>query len=54
MPVHLSCFQLSALADLDPFLVCSFLAVVINFDMPASAETYLHRIGRSGRYGHLG
>jgi ATP-dependent RNA helicase DDX6/DHH1 len=28
--------------------------VVINFDMPKSSETYLHRIGRSGRYGHLG
>lgn len=28
--------------------------VVINFDFPKHAETYLHRIGRSGRYGHLG
>lgn len=28
--------------------------VVINFDFPRSSETYLHRIGRSGRYGHLG
>jgi len=28
--------------------------VVINFDFPKNAETYLHRIGRSGRYGHLG
>ena len=28
--------------------------VVINFDFPKYAETYLHRIGRSGRYGHLG
>lgn len=28
--------------------------VVINFDFPRMAETYLHRIGRSGRYGHLG
>lgn len=28
--------------------------VVINFDMPKYAETYLHRIGRSGRFGHLG
>lgn len=28
--------------------------VVINFDFPGSAETYLHRIGRSGRFGHLG
>lgn len=28
--------------------------VVINFDFPRHSETYLHRIGRSGRYGHLG
>jgi ATP-dependent RNA helicase DDX6/DHH1 len=28
--------------------------VVINFDYPKYAETYLHRIGRSGRFGHLG
>jgi translation initiation factor 4A len=27
---------------------------VINFDLPASAECYLHRIGRSGRYGRKG
>lgn len=28
--------------------------VVINFDFPKTSETYLHRIGRSGRFGHLG
>ncbi len=28
--------------------------VVINFDFPKTAETYLHRIGRSGRFGHYG
>lgn len=28
--------------------------VVINFDFPQTAETYLHRVGRSGRFGHLG
>lgn len=32
----------------------STVNVVINFDFPKSAETYLHRIGRSGRFGHLG
>lgn len=30
------------------------LNVVINFDFPRSSNTYLHRIGRSGRFGHLG
>jgi ATP-dependent RNA helicase DDX6/DHH1 len=28
--------------------------VVINFDFPRNSESYLHRIGRSGRFGHLG
>jgi ATP-dependent RNA helicase DDX6/DHH1 len=28
--------------------------VVLNFDFPKTAETYLHRIGRSGRFGHFG
>ena len=28
--------------------------VVVNFDFPRSSDTYLHRIGRSGRFGHLG
>jgi superfamily II DNA/RNA helicase len=27
---------------------------VINFDIPKSVETYLHRIGRSGRWGRKG
>ncbi len=45
------------------FLICTDLItrgidvkqvnVVINFDFPKAAETYLHRIGRGGRFGHL-
>jgi superfamily II DNA/RNA helicase len=27
---------------------------VINFDIPRSVDTYLHRIGRSGRWGRKG
>ena len=30
------------------------LSLVINFDLPMSKETYIHRIGRSGRYGRKG
>jgi ATP-dependent RNA helicase DDX6/DHH1 len=27
--------------------------VVVNFDFPRNSETYLHRIGRSGRFGTI-
>lgn len=30
------------------------ISVVINFDIPKCVHTYLHRIGRSGRYGRKG
>mmetsp|Transcript_75278 Transcript_75278/g.189412 ORF Transcript_75278/g.189412 Transcript_75278/m.189412 type:complete len:132 (+) Transcript_75278:968-1363(+) len=30
------------------------LSVVVNFDLPASIETYYHRIGRCGRFGRRG
>ena len=40
-------------SDLTIFLFQA-VNVVINFDFPKMAETYLHRIGRSGRFGHLG
>ncbi len=30
------------------------LGVVINYDLPDVAETYVHRIGRTGRAGHSG
>lgn len=30
------------------------LSLVVNFDLPREKETYIHRIGRSGRYGRKG
>lgn len=30
------------------------LSLVINYDLPTSIENYLHRIGRSGRFGRKG
>lgn len=30
------------------------VSLVINYDMPSDRESYLHRIGRSGRYGRKG
>ena len=30
------------------------VAVVINYDLPKSKEMYMHRIGRSGRFGRKG
>ncbi len=32
----------------------SNIELIINFDMPESAEDYVHRIGRTGRAGHSG
>ena len=30
------------------------VSLVINYDLPNNRELYIHRIGRSGRFGHLG
>ena len=30
------------------------VGIVINFDLPREIETYIHRIGRSGRFGRKG
>lgn len=30
------------------------VSLVINYDLPTSRENYLHRIGRSGRFGRKG
>ena len=30
------------------------IELVINYDLPDDAENYVHRIGRTGRAGHLG
>ena len=30
------------------------VSVVINYDVPTKVESYIHRIGRSGRYGRKG
>jgi len=30
------------------------VSLVINYDLPANRENYIHRIGRSGRFGRKG
>merc|ERR1719440_285620 len=40
---------------LDKLLVeCSFPSIAINYDMPEEGDTYLHRVGRAGRFGTKG
>jgi len=53
----LTIFPLHNLCTIDLFtrgIDIQSVNVVINFDFPKNSETYLHRIGRSGRFGHLG
>jgi ATP-dependent RNA helicase DDX6/DHH1 len=52
---HLTTFSLFLSTDLfTRGIDIQSVNVVINFDFPKNSETYLHRIGRSGRFGHLG
>lgn len=37
-----------------PLFLYVFFFQVINYDMPANRENYIHRIGRSGRFGRKG
>ena len=30
------------------------VSLVVNFDLPTNRENYIHRIGRTGRYGRKG
>ncbi len=40
--------------DPPPSWVCFQVSLVINYDLPSNPENYLHRIGRSGRFGRKG
>ncbi len=33
---------------------CDKVDLVINLDLPWDADTYLHRVGRAGRFGNYG
>ena len=52
--IQVSTSILSKYSNIATFTPLQAVNVVINFDFPKMAETYLHRIGRSGRFGHLG
>lgn len=33
---------------------CNLVDLVVNLDLPGNPETYLHRVGRTGRFGSIG
>lgn len=52
---HQQTRHLSNLAEFVVTPVClPQVSLVINYDLPNSRELYIHRIGRSGRYGRKG
>lgn len=54
------CFELPAFHRDRPILYrcprvfCLQVSLVINYDLPTNRENYIHRIGRSGRFGRKG
>ncbi|CAD7675994.1 unnamed protein product [Nyctereutes procyonoides] len=52
--VELLAKKISQLGHFSTCIDIQAVNVVINFDFPKLAETYLHHTGRSGRFGHLG
>ncbi len=49
--VSLSHIELHTAVVNKVFLSCLQVSLVINYDLPNNRELYIHRIGRSGRYG---
>merc|ERR1711865_288019 len=50
-------FQKRILVSTDPFgrgIDIERVNVVVNYDMPADSDSYLHRVGRAGRFGTKG
>jgi|EP01047_Picozoa_sp_COSAG01_P038885 translation initiation factor 4A len=55
MPAVGLCQPSVAVADRAPLLqIVQQVSLVINFDLPRDHANYIHRIGRSGRYGRKG
>eukprot|EP00878_Enallax_costatus_P042430 GHUV01049789.1.p1 GENE.GHUV01049789.1~~GHUV01049789.1.p1 ORF type:complete len:117 (-),score=9.07 GHUV01049789.1:373-723(-) len=52
MPEPLFMFNSELLCAFDPR--CLQVSLVINYDLPNNRELYIHRIGRSGRFGRKG
>ena len=52
---HIVCGRTTCGVYTSPFMFSSFffhqVSLVINYDLPNNRELYIHRIGRSGRFG---
>jgi len=51
---HVHLVRNAACADNTPSRHDVQVSLVINYDLPNNRELYIHRIGRSGRYGRKG
>lgn len=49
-PATLPCWRSAPLRPLNVIFLVQ-VSLVINYDLPNNRELYIHRIGRSGRYG---
>merc|ERR1712099_199242 len=47
-------FQKRIMVSTDLFIDIERVNIVINYDMPDDSDSYLHRVGRAGRFGTKG
>jgi hypothetical protein len=54
LTIHWHFINLGRVVQLNVAKDADIIALVINYDLPTNRENYIHRIGRSGRFGRKG